>query len=94
MQVDDEHLSLTDQKDQVRDPPQVHSQRRLHVPGWGSKRVARPARVAVGLWRTDPVFPLYPVINHGTWPFWGALTGHLGQLQTLNSACEKWICLS
>lgn len=24
MQVDDEHLSLTDQKDQVRDPLQVH----------------------------------------------------------------------
>ena len=24
MQVDDEHLSLTDQKDQVRDPLQIH----------------------------------------------------------------------
>lgn len=29
MQVDDEHLSLTDQKDQVRDPLQVHSQMRF-----------------------------------------------------------------
>lgn len=29
MQVDDEHLSLTDQKDQVRDP---HYQMGLHTP--------------------------------------------------------------
>lgn len=33
MQVDDEHLSLTDQKDQVSGPLQVHCQMRLHVPG-------------------------------------------------------------
>lgn len=26
MQVDDEHLSLTDQKDQVRDPLRIHLQ--------------------------------------------------------------------
>lgn len=35
MQVDDEHLSLTDQKDQVWAPLRVHSQLRLNVAGWG-----------------------------------------------------------
>lgn len=49
MQVDDEHLSLTDQKDQVRDPLQVHSQVELYVPGRGSRRVARAPQAGDGL---------------------------------------------
>lgn len=49
MQVDDEHLSLTDQKDQVRDPLEVHSQMGLYVPGRGSRRVARAPQASDGL---------------------------------------------
>lgn len=42
MQVDDEHLSLTDQKDQVRDPLQVLL--RFSV-GWGGQTEGRAGRM-------------------------------------------------
>lgn len=42
MQVDDEHLSLTDQKDQVRDPLRVLL--RFSV-GWGGQTEGRAGRM-------------------------------------------------
>lgn len=46
MQVDDEHLSLTDQKDQVRDA--LRALLRFNVSGWGSEREGRPRRAGKG----------------------------------------------
>ena len=55
MQVDDEHLSLTDQKDQVRDP---HSQMGFYTPG----------RRAMELWRLSPFFPSPQAHRRTVWP--------------------------
>lgn len=87
MQVDDEHLSLTDQKDQVRDPLQVH------VPG----REARGQRGLCGwtreLWWTDPCLSTPPrsPLNGASL---GCFSGGLSQLQTLSLTCRKQIGLS
>lgn len=72
MQVDDEHLSLTDQKDQVRDPLQVDF--RWICMSQAGKQEGREAPVGGrgNCGRPIPVFPLRPV-PHRMGPLWAAL---------------------
>lgn len=66
MQVDDEHLSLTDQKDQVRDPLRVLL--RFSV-GWGGADGGEGWEdgQAVKLSGPSLLFPLHP-LRHGMGP--------------------------
>lgn len=84
MQVDDEHLSLTDQKDQVGDPLRVLL--RFSV-GWGSQMEGRG--VLRG-WTSGEVE--WTELSLSTPPLmaWnGAFRAHFSKLQTLNLALKK-----
>lgn len=88
MQVDDEHLSLTDQKDQVRDA--LRALLRFNVSGWGSERggEASAGRQGVKLSGLSPPFPLHP-LRHGMGPLEPTLVGDFSKLQTLNLAFKE-----
>ena len=66
MQVDDEHLSLTDQKDQVGDPLQIFL--RFNV-GWGSQTEGEGSEDGQVVKLSGPslLFPLHP-LRHGMGP--------------------------
>lgn len=80
MQVDDEHLSLTDQKDQVRTLCKFISDATA-CPRLGSRRAARPLWVGDGTGGWIPVLPLHPVRAQSGASL-GCLSEDLGKLQT------------